>query len=230
MKIDVVTLFPKMFEGILTESIIKRAQAKGVVDIAIHYLRDWTADPHKTVDDRPYGGGAGMVVKVDVAYQALKELAQIDKPKKSRDSWVILPTPKGKRIDQKMAQRLSKKKHLVILCPHYEGYDERIVSLVDEQISLGDFILTGGEIPALAIIDSVVRLVPGAIKADSLKDETFTIQEKEGKFGEYPQYTRPEIFEAKIAGKVTKKRIPPVLKSGNHAEIAKWRGKQVKEV
>lgn len=202
------------------ESIIKRAQAKGVVSITTRYLRDWTADQHKTVDDRPYGGGAGMVLKVDVIYRALREIAKIHRSKKERDAWVILPTPRGKKFDQRTAQRLAKKKHLVFVCPHYEGYDERVTDLVDEEISLGDYIMTGGEIPVMAMVDSIVRLLPGAIKAESLAEETFSM--KDGG-SEYPQYTRPEVFEAEIAGKKKSKRVPKVLLSGNHASIRAWR-------
>jgi tRNA (guanine37-N1)-methyltransferase len=218
MRIDIITLFPEMFVGAFSESIIKRAQAKGVVDIEIHHLRKYTQDKHGTVDDRPYGGGPGMVMKADIAYRALKQVAKVDK-KKDGDICIILPTPKGKKFDQKLAFKLSKKKHLIFLCPHYEGYDYRIEALVDEKISIGDYILTGGELPAAVIVDSVVRLIPGAIKAESLKEETFS---KEG-YLEYEQYTRPEVFEATIRGKKTKKRVPKVLLSGNHASIARWR-------
>ncbi|HRY60155.1 MAG TPA: tRNA (guanosine(37)-N1)-methyltransferase TrmD [Patescibacteria group bacterium] len=222
MRIDIITLFPEMFEGPFSESIIKRAVKKGVVGIDIHQLRKWTTDKHSTVDDRPYGGGPGMVMKIDVAYRALKQIAKIEK--KNKDVCIILPTPKGKRFNQKLATKLAKKKHLVFICPHYEGYDHRIESLVDEKISIGDYILTGGELPAAVIVDSVVRLIPGAIKPESLKEETFS---KEN-YIEYEQYTRPEIFEANVRGKKIKKRVPKVLLSGNHALIAKWRGKMSK--
>lgn len=276
MKIDIITLFPEMFTGPFDESIIKRAKAKGAIDIKIHQLRDFTKDKHSTVDDRPYGGGAGMVMKVDVAHRALSEVCGFEKakPKKTEKidtllnyyiagdkkkrsiknsnetmkqcnnkPYKILLTPKGKKFDQKMAQKLSKKKHLVFLCPHYEGHDHRIESFIDEKISIGDYILTGGEIPAMVIVDSVVRLIPGVIKAESLKEESFSqnpkpkiiIPKKKSNlepttynlqpnaYLEYPQYTRPEIFEYKKNGKKIRKIVPKILLSGNHAEIKKWR-------
>jgi len=272
MKIDIITLFPEMFSGPFSESIIKRAKQKDLVNIDIHQLRDFTADKHKTVDEKPYGGGPGMIMRVDVAFAALKvwlqknpndqipmtNKIQNSKSKKSLATSYQLPTtilltPKGKKFNQAMAQKLSKKSHLVFLCPHYEGYDHRIESLVDEKISIGDYILTGGEIPAMVIVDSVVRLVPGAIKAESLREESFSkisnskiiISNKMSKsklknpipntlnpkpYFEYPQYTRPEIFEIEVKDAIhpgrtrkIKKRVPKVLLSGNHALIAKWR-------
>lgn len=261
MKIDIITLFPTMFKGPLTESMILRAQKRGIVQIKIHQLRDWAINKRGQVDDKPYGGGSGMLMRVDVAYSALKVWLQknpkfeITNPKQITNSksqkekpYIILPTPSGKKFDQAMARRLAKKKHLVFLCPHYEGYDHRIESLVSEKVSIGDYVLTGGEIPAMAMIDSIVRLVPGVINQESLREESFSQRPKSqismpdqilspksqighwslglGHYLEYPQYTRPEVFEMKTKGKKTTKRVPKVLLSGNHALIKKWRGKK----
>uniref|UniRef100_A0A7C4M0D5 tRNA (guanine-N(1)-)-methyltransferase n=1 Tax=candidate division CPR3 bacterium TaxID=2268181 RepID=A0A7C4M0D5_UNCC3 len=268
MKIDIITLFPEMFKGPFTESIVKRAQGKGLVEIKTHQLRDWAINDYGQVDDRPYGGGSGMLMRIDVAFVALNSFSQknpksqitnhkqIQNPKSKKDKpYIILPTPSGKKFDQAMARKLAKKKHLIFLCPHYEGYDHRIESLVDEKISIGDYVLTGGELPAMVITDAVVRLVPGVISEGSLKEESFSENpksqismpnqilnpksKKNEKIGhwslgfsslkyEYPQYTRPEIFEATICGKKVKKRVPKVLLSGNHAEIKKWREKNKK--
>jgi len=247
MKIDIITLFPEIFKGPLTESIISRAQKKGIVKIKTHQLRDWAINKHGQIDDRPYGGGAGMIMKIESAYNALTEVCGFRKTGSQKISnfqfpisnggvakpHIILLTPKGKKFNQEMARKLSKKEHLIFLCPHYEGYDHRIESLADEKISIGDYILTGGELPAAVIIDAVVRLVPGVINVESLKEETFGMNQESGiknqelKF-EYPQYTRPEIFEATIRGKKIKKRVPKVLLSGNHALIAKWRRENAK--
>jgi len=251
MKIDIITLFPDIFKGPFSESIIKRAQKKGLVKIDIHNLRDWAQDKHRTVDDKPYGGGPGMIIKADVVYRALRNIAGIDKKikkpaclsirkagrqaRQENKKTVILPTPKGKKFDQCFAQKLSKKKHLIFLCPHYEGYDHRIESFVDEKISIGDYILTGGELPAMVMVDAIVRLIPGVIRKESLKEESFsmkkikeknnneTMKQWNNRIYEYPQYTRPEILEVKIRGKKIKKRVPKVLLSGNHAKIEKWR-------
>ena len=207
MKIDIITLFPKLFESVFSESLIARAQTKKIAAITIHNLRDWSTDKHKTVDDKPFGGGPGMVIKVDVLDRALESLAT---------GYKILLTPQGKKFNQLLAQRLSGKNHLILICGHYEGYDERIRSLVDEEISIGDYVLTGGEIPAMVIVDTVVRLLPGVIgKEESLKEESFSAG-----LLEYPQYTRPEEYKGK--------KVPPVLLSGNHTEIKKWREQQSK--
>jgi len=205
MKIDILTLFPDIFRGPFDESIIKRAQNKGIVKIKIHNLRNWTTDRHNTVDDRPYGGGTGMVLMVEPFYKAIKEL-------KTKDSKVILLTPQGVTYKQDAAKRLSGLKHIILIAGHYEGYDERIrEKLVDEEISIGDFVLTGGEIPVMAITDSIVRLIPGVLeKDDATVKESFSEN-----LLEYPQYTRPEEFN--------KWKVPAVLLSGNHAEIEKWR-------
>lgn len=207
MKIEILTLFPEMFKGPLTESIVKRAQEKGLVEIKIHNLRNWATDKHRTVDDRPYGGGAGMVVRVDIIDAALKDL-------KNKNSKIILMSAKGKAFSQKKALQLSKEGHLILIAGHYEGIDHRVHKyLVDEVISIGNYVLTGGELPAMMVTDAIVRLVPGVIEAESLKNESHS---KKG-YLEYPQYTRPEKYKGW--------KVPEVLLSGNHAEIEKWRKK-----
>ncbi len=224
MKIDIVTIFPEMFKGPFEESIINRAQGKKIVEINIHDLRQWTEDKHKTVDDRPYGGGAGMVMRVDVIARAITKLKTPAFLKTSvGQTKTILLTPQGKTFSQQSARELSKLDHLIFICGHYEGFDERIRSLVDEEISIGDYVLTGGELPAMVVVDAVVRLIPGVLgKEESLEEESFS--PPAGGL-EYPQYTRPEEFKGM--------KVPEVLLSGNHAEIAKWRkeqaGKRTKE-
>lgn len=202
MKIDVLTLFPKMFENILGESMLKIAQKKGLVKIAIHNLRDWTYDAHRTADDKPFGGGPGMVMKVEPVYRALEEI---------KGARVVLLTPQGEKLDQKLAKKLAKEKHLILICGHYEGVDERIRSLSDEEISVGDYILTCGELPALVLIDAAVRLIPGVLgDSDSVKSESF-----ENNLLEYPQYTRPAEFKGM--------EVPEILLSGDHKKIEAWR-------
>ncbi|MBI4974664.1 MAG: tRNA (guanosine(37)-N1)-methyltransferase TrmD [Candidatus Omnitrophica bacterium] len=208
MRIDILTLFPKMFENILGESILKRAQDKGKVKILIHNLRDWTFDSHKSADDKPFGGGPGMVMKVEPVYLALEELKAREKRRRAR---VILLTPQGKKLDQKLVKKLSKEKRLILICGHYEGVDERIRNLVDDEISIGDYILTCGEIPALVLIDSITRLIPGVLGGgDSLRSESF-----EKGLLEYPQYTRPADFNGM--------KVPQTLLSGDHRKIEIWR-------
>lgn len=186
--------------------MIKRAQAKDLAEIKVYNLRDWTVDEHKTVDDRPYGGGVGMVLMVEPIDRALQALRQ-------KNSHVILTTPQGKVFNQQAARKLALKKHLILIAGHYEGYDQRIREhLIDEEISLGDFVLTGGEIPAMAIIDAAVRLVPGVVgKKESLLEETHNTPG----YIEYPHYTRPAEYKGW--------KVPEVLLSGNHAEIEKWK-------
>jgi tRNA (guanine-N1)-methyltransferase len=204
MKIDILTLFPKMFENILGESMLKIAQAKGLVEINVRNLRDWTSDAHKTADDKPFGGGPGMVMKIEPVWRAVKEI-------RGATGKVILLTPQGKRFDQATAKRLSKREHLVLMCGHYEGVDERIRELADEEVSIGDYVLTGGEIPALVMVDAITRLVPGVLgHSDSVHQESF-----ENSLLEYPQYTRPAEFEGM--------KVPGVLLSGNHKKIERWR-------
>lgn len=209
-----MTLFPDMFVGPLTESIIKRAQNKGVVKINVINFRDFTEDKHKTVDDTPYGGGAGMVLKVDVLDKAINGIVG----NKRSDYHIVLMTPQGATFDQRKAEELAQKNKIILICGHYEGFDERIRQyLVDEQISLGNFVLSGGEISAMAITDSIVRLLPGALGHDeSSAEESFSLQNESGEYLlEYPIYTKPADYKGW--------KVPDVLTSGNHAEIKKWR-------
>ena len=210
MKIDVLTLFPGMFKGALSESIIKLAQKKGKVKIKVHNLRKWTSDRHRTADDKPFGGGPGMVMKIEPVYKALQSLIK----NKSKGMNIILLTPQGRRLDQKVVRELSKCKHLVLICGHYEGVDERVRKLVTDEISVGDYILTGGEIPAMAVMDSVIRLIPGVLGEDeSTREESF-----ENNLLEYPQYTRPREFKGMA--------VPDALLSGDHKMIDEWRRKE----
>jgi tRNA (guanine37-N1)-methyltransferase len=224
MRIDIVTLFPEICRAPLNESMMKRAQEKGAVDIHIHNLRDWTADKHHIVDDTPFGGGQGMVMKPEPIFAAVEELrqqtsnaqrptfnVQLKAPK------VILMSPTGRRFDQQMAAQLSQESHLIIVCGHYEGVDHRVIEhLVDMEISIGDYILTNGAIAAVVFVDAIARLLPGTLGHErSAVDDSFS-SERSGLEG--PQYTRPAEFRGW--------KIPEVLLSGNHAEIAKWRKEQ----
>ncbi len=209
MQIDVLTLFPGMFDSVLGESMLKRAIARGLLKVKVHNLRDWTSDAHRTADDKPFGGGPGMVMKVEPVYRALKDI--------KKGSRVILLTPQGRRLDQEIVKELAKEKKLLLVCGHYEGVDERIRSLVDDEISIGDYILTCGEIPALAIIDSVARLIKGVLgHAESAKHESF-----ENGLLEYPQYTRPADFKGL--------KVPEVLIRGDHKKIEAWRKEKATE-
>lgn len=205
-----------MFENILRESMLKIAQDKRLVKINVHNIRGWTSDSHRTVDDKPFGGGPGMVMKVEPIWRALEELKALrcmqDAVRgRSERARVILLTPQGKSLEQKYAKTLAKEKRLVLICGHYEGVDERIRELADEEISIGDYILTCGELPALVLIDAVVRLIPGVLGHDeSIRSESF-----ENNLLEYPQYTRPAEFKGMKA--------PEVLLSGNHKRIEAWR-------
>ena len=206
MKIDILTLFPKMFKGPFDESILRRAQDNGLVEINIHDLRSWAKDKHKTVDDKPYGGGTGMVMKVDIIDTAVSDL-------KKKNTKVILLDPTGKKFTQSMARDLSKLKHLILIAGHYEGIDHRVHEHIsDEIISIGDYVLTGGEIPTMVLVDAMVRLVPGVLsKEEATKFESFS----EKGILEHPQYTRPENYKGW--------KVPEVLLKGNHKEIEKWR-------
>ncbi|MBU1110034.1 tRNA (guanosine(37)-N1)-methyltransferase TrmD [Patescibacteria group bacterium] len=219
MYIDILTLFPEMFKGPFDDSIVKRAINKKLVTIKIHNLRKWATDEHKTVDDKPYGGGVGMVLKVDPVYKAVEQLKKDfqkhgDHKKKGVFSHIILTTPKGRQFNHRIANKLSALRHLIVICGHYEGTDHRIYEqIADESLSVGDYILTGGELPAMIIIDSVVRLIPNVLnKIESKEAESFTYHEGLLK---YPQYTRPEEYE--------NMKVPKILLSGNHKEIDKWR-------
>ncbi len=211
MRIDIITIFPAMFRGPLTESIIKRAQDRGQVEINLIDLRDFTTDKHRTVDDRPYGGGAGMVMKPEPLFQAVESCRR-------DDSKVILLCPQGDQFVQAKARTLATESHLIMVCGHYEGIDERVrLDLVDEEISIGDYVLTNGNLGAMVVTDAVVRLLPGVLGCeDSVVEESFS----DGLL-EYPQYTRPEVFRGRP--------VPDVLLSGNHQAIADWRRAQALE-
>jgi len=210
MKIDVLTLFPAMFAGPLDESIIMRARKSGLLDLKIHQLRDWTHDKHKTVDDKPFGGGPGMLLKPEPIFEAVESL-------KREGTKVILLSPSGRKFDQKIAQELAQEKDLLLVTGHYEGFDERIrETLADDELSIGDYVLTNGALPAMVVIDAMVRLLPGVLgDDDSSRDESFS----HGLL-EYPQWTRPADFRGL--------KVPEVLLNGNHAEIEKWRREQAK--
>ena len=207
IKFTIITLFQEAVEPYLKSSMMEKAVRKGLAEFDFVNLRDYGLGPHKSVDDTPYGGGDGMLLRCEPVFAAIESVKAKDPEAK-----VILPTPVGEIWDQKAAREFAKDAHYIILCPHYEGYDERILSIVDYKISLGKYVLTGGELPALIIIDSVVRLIPGVLGGEqSAEIESFS----DGDNLEYPQYTRPEDFRGM--------KVPKVLLSGNHAEIAKWR-------
>lgn len=211
MRIDILTLFPEMFHNVLGESIMRIASEKKLVNFNLHNIRDFSKDKHRCVDDKPYGGGAGMVMKPEPVFNAVEAVEAQDDVVSTK----ILLTPQGETLNQKMADDLSKKARLMIICGHYEGFDERIRSGIDvREISIGDYVLTGGEIPAMVVIDSVVRLVPGVLGGNSsLQDESFV-----NRLLEYPQYTRPAEFRGM--------KVPEILKSGHHSKIEEWRMKE----
>ena len=211
MRIDILTLFPKMFSGPFDESIVKRAQDKGLVDIKIHDLRQYGEGERRTVDDRPYGGGVGMILRVDIIDKAIADLK-----KGSKDTKVVLLDATGKKFTQEVARELSRAEHLIFVAGHYEGFDHRVQEhLVDEVISIGDYVLTGGEIPAMVVTDAVVRLIPGVLEKEvAVELESFS----DPNILEFPQYTRPDDYKGW--------RVPEVLLSGNHKEIEKWRKEQ----
>jgi tRNA (guanine37-N1)-methyltransferase len=213
MKFDIITIFPELFSGVLDCGIVRRALRSGLVDINIVNLRDFTKDKHKSVDDRPYGGGEGMVFMPGPLFEAIERCRQ-----ESEKSEVALLTPQGKTWSQDMAVEFTAIPHLILICGRYEGIDQRIIdSLVDREISIGDFVLTGGEIPAMVVLDSIVRLLPGALGcSDSAVNESFS-----SGLLDYPQYTRPAEFRGQV--------VPEVLLSGNHSEIEKWRKEQALE-
>lgn len=211
MRIDVLSLFPKMFEGPMGESIIGKAVEKNLLDIHVSDFRNYSDNKHKTVDDYPYGGGAGMLLKVQPIYDNLKAIEEEIPETKKR---IILLDPAGKQFDQKMAEEFSKEEHLIFICGHYEGYDERIRHLVTDEVSLGDYVLTGGELGAMVMIDATVRLLP-----DVLGNETSAVGDSYSTgLLEHPQYTRPAIFNGE--------EVPEVLRNGNHKLIAKWQLKE----
>ena len=207
MKFTIMTLFPEMFEPV-KQSIIGKAIEKNLVEINLINIRDFSLDKHKKVDDTPYGGGAGMVMMPDVVYRAYLSIKDRENAK------VIYLSPKGKTLNQKKVENLSKEEHVILLCGHYEGIDQRVLDeIVDEEISIGDYVLTGGEIPAMVLIDSVSRYIDGVLKDESIKEESFS-----NGLLEYPQYTRPEVF--------LDKKVPEILLSGHHENIRKWREEQ----
>lgn len=236
MKFNIVTIFPKIFDSYFNESILARARKEKLIEINIHNLRNYTSDKHKTVDDTPYGGGVGMVLKIKPIYKALVKIVGENKLKyfrersknqksetkknlnKNNKTKIILLSAKGKKFDQAMAKKFSKLDEIILICGRYEGVDERVIKyLADEEISVGDYVLTGGEIPAMIIVDAVSRLVKGVVgNEESIKDESFS---KKG-YLEYPHYTKPKIFSP---NKKTNWKIPTVLSSGNHQKIREWK-------
>lgn len=203
MRIDILSIFPHMFDGFLNESIIKRAIQKKIVEINIHDFREFSKDPHKKVDDYQFGGGAGMILMPEPIYDCVESI-------RDDDSYIILMTPQGVSYNQKKANELKLKKHLIIICGHYEGFDERIRALADLEVSIGDYVLTGGELPSMVITDSIVRLLYGAIKEESTETESFN-----NGLLDYPVYTKPVNFRGM--------EVPSVLLSGHHENIKKWR-------
>ena len=207
MLISIISIFPGLFQSVFAESIIKRAQEKGLLEISIYDLRDFSEDKHRRVDDYPYGGGAGMVMKPEPFFKAVRAIRERS-PVKGK---AILMSPQGLRLTQDKLKELSKEKHLIILCGHYEGIDERVRAyLADEEISIGDYILTGGEIPAMVLVDALARLIPGVLSTSSLEEESFACG-----LLEYPQYTRPQEYEGMC--------VPEILLSGDHEKIRQWR-------
>ena len=223
VQFDIITIFPNLFDSYLKESFIKKAQEKGLIKIDIHNLRDFTKDKHKTVDDRPFGGGFGMVLKIEPIDKAIKSLKKSKAA--GRRTKVILFTPRGKKFNQKMAYQFSRLKQIIMICGRYEGVDERVAKkIADLELSIGDYDLMGGELPAMVVTETVARLIPGVLGKPELLKERIT--KKKG-FIEYPQYTRPEVFEPK---KGVKWRVPKVLLSGDHKKIEEWRRKKEKEI
>jgi tRNA (guanine37-N1)-methyltransferase len=210
MRVDVVSIFPEMLEGPLNTSVIGRARERGLLEANVHDLRDWTHDRHRTTDDYPFGGGPGMVMKPEPVYEAVEAVqAMADEP-----AYVVFVTPAGRVFDQRLAEDLATHPRLMFVCGRYEGFDERTLALADLELSIGDYVLTGGELPALVVIDAAVRLIPGVLGHDeSADDESFSAG-----LLEYPQYTRPQVYRGM--------KIPEVLASGDHARIAAWRREQ----
>lgn len=219
MQFDIISIFPEIFNFYFKESLISRALKKKLIKIKVHNLRDWASDKHKTVDDKPFGGGLGMVMKIEPIYRAVNAL-QLRNRNKSK---IVLFSPRGKKFNQRIAYQFSKLDQLILICGRYEGVDERVAKYIaDIKLSIGDYVLMGGEIPAMTVIETVSRLIPGVIAKEQLLKERVT---SEKGFVEYPQYTRPEIFITKDGKKL---RVPKILLSGNHQEIEKWREKNQK--
>lgn len=210
MRIDVLTLFPEMFDGVLSASMLGRAQANGLIDIRVHNIRDYTDNKHRKADDYPFGGGAGLVMMAQPIYDCMEAVLEGGSARR------ILMTPRGRTLNQKIARALSEEDRLVLLCGHYEGVDERVMEIIDDEISVGDYVLTGGELPAMVLIDCVSRLIPGVLGSeDSAADESFSVD-----LLEYPQYTRPASFRGMD--------VPEILLNGHHAKIQAWRQEQAK--
>ena len=208
MRIDILTLFPEMFEGVLSASMLGRAQANGLIDIRVHNIRDYTDNKHRKADDYPFGGGAGLVMMAQPIYDCMDAVLQ------GESAHRILLTPRGRTLNQKIAKELSSEDRLVLLCGHYEGVDERVMEIIDDEISIGDYVLTGGELPAMVLIDCVSRLIPGVLGSEeSAADESFSDD-----LLEYPQYTRPASFRGMD--------VPEILLNGHHAKIQAWRAEQ----
>ncbi|MBI2642431.1 MAG: tRNA (guanosine(37)-N1)-methyltransferase TrmD [Candidatus Wildermuthbacteria bacterium] len=223
IRFDVVTIFPELVESFASESLLKRAQQKKLLKIETHNLRKWAKDKHKTVDDKPFGGGMGMVMKIEPLYKAVQALKTKNYKLKTK---VVLFTPRGKKFTQKMASDFAKLNQLIFLCGRYEGVDERVAQhLADIELSIGDYVLMGGEIPAMAVIEATARLIPGVVGKPSFLPERLQKAKKGQKQGflEYPQYTRPEVFSPK---KGVSWKVPKVLLSGNHKKIGEWKTKK----
>jgi tRNA (guanine37-N1)-methyltransferase len=219
IKFDIITIFPHIFDSYLQESFIKKAQEKGLIDVKIHDLRNFADNPRKSVDDRPYGGGLGMLLKIEPIYKALRKI------KKKKGAKVILFTPRGKKFSQQTAYKFSKNSQLIFICGRYEGVDQRVAkNLADMELSIGDYDLMGGELPAMIVIETVARLMPGLLGKPQFLKERIT---KTKGFMEYPQYTRPEIFEPKRG---TKWKVPKLFLSGNHKNIEEWRATHGKAI
>lgn len=215
IQIDIVTIFPKMFDNVFDYGILSKANNSEIIKINIHDLRKWTSDKHKQVDDRPYGGGPGMILMPEPLFKAIEEINN------DNNSYVILTTPQGKTFNQQIAENLSNKSHLIIICGRYEGIDQRVIdNLVDEEISIGDYVLSGGEYPAMVITDTVARLVPDVIKNDSFNEnESFSDPSDRTKL-DFPQYTRPEDYKGH--------KVPRILLTGDHKKINEWRQNNIK--
>ncbi len=219
MNFQLLTIFPNIFNSYLRESILKRAQTKKIIKFKIHNLRNWTSDKHRTVDDTPYGGGAGMLMKIEPLYQALQDIKKLNQKIKPNKKKIILLSASGEKWTQSLAKKFSKLEEIILICGRYEGVDARLKKFIDKEISIGDYVLTGGELPALIIIDSITRLLPGVLgNAASINEESHS----QVGLLEYPQYTRPKIFKA--AGH--KYAVPKILLSGNHQKIREWKNKR----
>lgn len=224
MQFDIITIFPEIFESFLDESIIKRSRKKGLIKIKIHNLRNFTQAPHHTVDDRPFGGGRGMVMKIEPIYRAVQKV-KLAKKMSTRKRKIILFSPRGKTFTQKKAYSLSRFEQLILICGRYEGIDERVAKFTaHETLSIGNFVLMGGEVAAIAVIEAVARLIPGVLGKPQLLEQRIA---KDKGFLEYPQYTRPEIFEPKRG---MRWKVPQVLLSGNHEKIQEWRKEHSKVI